>query len=95
MNPSAEDHLRRAASYERLTEYEGASREQRIVFAKEANWLRLRARLAEEQAAALHDCRRLAIPQAMRPRQDRGRFRWNVSRYLAAVVHTFAERLRG
>jgi len=94
MNPSAEDQLKRAASYERLTEYEGASREQKMLFAKEANWLRLRARLAEEQAAALRDCRKLAIPEAMRSRQETGRFRW-ISRSLAGVVHTFAERLRG
>jgi hypothetical protein len=95
MDLSTDEYLRRAASYEKLMEDDTASREQRTLFAKKVNWLRFLARLAEKQSAASRDCRRAAIPDAMRPRQSGGRHRWKVGQPLVAIVHTLAERLRG
>jgi hypothetical protein len=88
-----EEYSKKAAFYEKVTEDASASREQRTLFAKKANWLRILARIAEKQEeAASRSFHREAVPEGMRPLQAR---RWKIGRSLTAVVCTLAERLKG
>jgi hypothetical protein len=47
----AEQHFDKAAFYARLAEAQNAPWEQRVLFAKKANWFRILARLATDREA--------------------------------------------
>ena len=49
MGPSASDHSKMAAFYERVADDERASRQARQIFVRKVNWLHILARLEEKK----------------------------------------------
>ena len=90
MVPASEAYSQKASLYEKMADEEGISPEQKRLFARKANSMRVLARLEEKRAeAVLRAVEQNSVPESMRPPHRKSL--WSRITGTQVVLHAFGK----